>query len=159
MAVIFAIRSGEGSVNKQACIERHLKSTGILEKEYRSVHTNDIGSSEKDCKPLIEELRQTLFEPFKKKIESDPKSGPIRECLLSRLEKSDLTDQIIATTFFDKTGMNDTERFQKATNGVASSVLSVTFGCAAKMGGPGLFGPEMFGSGTNPPRKISPSDF
>lgn len=162
VGVIFAIRSGKDSdsagVNKFACIERHLKLTGILEEEYRSVHTKDTGSSDADCHPVIEELRKTSFEPFKNKIESDPKSEPIKGCLLSGLEKSDLTDQIIATKFFDKVNMNDTDRFQKASNGVASSVMSVTLGCAAKMG-PGLFGSGLFGPGTGPPQGASPSGF
>lgn len=146
VGVVFAVRSGSvesgdkaaAVVNKQACIERHLKAAGILEKGFRSIRTNDTGSSEAECKPLIEELRQKSIEPFMKKIESDPNGEPLKKCLISGFSKSDLADQLLAASFFDKDSMNDKARFQKAENAGANSVLRSTMECAGQMGFPGL---------------------
>lgn len=143
VGVIVAVRSGEDStvvvkkhaaaVNKATCIERHLKSVGILEKGYRSVHTNDTGSSEADCEPLIQELRQKSFEPFKTKIESDPNNKPLQECLIPGLAETDIADQGIAMVFFDKDNMNDPARFEKANQDGAGSVMKATLKCAMGM--------------------------
>lgn len=130
VGIFWAVRSaGDPAL---ACIERHLKATGMLEEEYRSVHT-DFAVPEDDCKTLIEELRQTSFEHIKEKFKSDPKCAPIWTCLIPELLKTDMVDQAIAATFFHKDEMNDPARVEKANNDGASTVLKVTLECAKSL--------------------------
>lgn len=132
MALIAGVVCDELSeFSKRACIERHLKKTGLLESSYHSSYAI-IEVDDSDCEPYIKCVSDTYVEKVRQSFSTNVQTEPLVDCIISGLEPRKAADYDIASIFFDDQHLHDQDKELKYKHELAEIVMDVVQKCGAQ---------------------------